>query len=255
MQADLLNAVSWLDWGMVLVYLRIQACILMMPGFGERILPARVKVAVAMALTPLLAAPLQGAGFGPISSGTVSASAGFVIAEMMIGFAIGAMVRMMAFAINIAATVIASTASLSQIMGAPTEASPHPIGNIFHLGGVALLLALGLPMLLVGLLSDSFILWPAGQMPRVDGLAFGFVRIIANSFELALLLSAPFILGGFLFQALSGVINRVMPALPVVFIGAPAAIGLALLALVMLSPMILSIWADGVLSSTPPVVP
>jgi flagellar biosynthetic protein FliR len=62
-----------------------------------------------------------------------------------------------------------------------------------------------------------------------------------------MLLAAPFILGGFLFQLLSGMISKVMPALPVVFIAAPGAILLALVALALLVPSILSIWAEAVL--------
>lgn len=244
-----------LNWPLVLTYLRIQACILVMPGFGERVLNGRIKIALAMALSPVLAEMSAGAsdGGGPV----LGASLPFfpVIRELLIGFAIGMMVRVMAFAINIAATAIASTASLSQIIGAPNEASPHPVGNLLHLGGTALLLALGLPMMLVGLLADSLVFWPTGRMPAIDGLTGAFVAVLADSFRLAMMLSAPFILGGFLFQALSGVINRVMPALPVVFIGAPAAIGLALIALVLLSPMILSLWADAVLNLQLPALP
>ena len=37
-----------------------------------------------------------------------------------------------------------------------------------------------------------------------------------GGFMLAMLLAAPFILGGFLFQLLSGMISKAMPALPVV---------------------------------------
>ena len=48
-------------------------------------------------------------------------------------------------------------------------------------------------------------------------------------------------------QLLSGMISKVMPALPVVFIAAPGAILLALLALVILVPSIISIWAEAVM--------
>ncbi|TRW95508.1 flagellar biosynthetic protein FliR [Paracoccus sp. M683] len=238
---------SALDWSLILTYLRIQACILVMPGFGERVVPARVKVAVAMALTPILAEFSHGMDGEARLEGPMLVFGG-VITEVAIGFAIGTLVRVIAFAINIAATAIASTASLSQIIGAPNEASPHPIGNLFHLGGTALLLAMGLPVMLIRLLADSLDLWPVGGLPEIAGLVGEVVGIVAASFQLAMVLSAPFILGGFLFQALSGVISRVMPALPVVFIGAPAAIMLALMALVLLSPMILSVWLDAVLS-------
>jgi flagellar biosynthetic protein FliR len=79
--------------------------------------------------------------------------------------------------------------------------------------------------------------------------------MVSDSFWLAMMLAAPFTLGGFLFQALSGVINRVMPALPVVFIGAPASILLALAGLAILAPLLVSIWADLVLSFMLPGAP
>lgn len=250
-----LDGLPWPDWALLLAYLRIQGCLLAMPGFGERAITTRVKVAIAMSLTPIMSEISAADPLGPVMPDTVLAHLGQCIAELCIGLGIGLMIRMMAFAINIAATAIASTASLSQIIGAPNEASPHPIGNIFHLGGIALLLALGLPLLLVDVPADSLTFWPTGQLPAIQGLLGQFVALIAASFQLAMLLAAPFILGGFLFQALSGVINRVMPALPVVFIGAPAAIGLALIALVFMSPMILSVWADAVLSFELPRLP
>ena len=73
------------------------------------------------------------------------------------------------------------------------------------------------------------------------------ISFVQRGFMLAMMLAAPFILGGFLFQLLSGMISKVMPALPVVFIAAPGAILLALLALVILVPSIISIWAEAVM--------
>ena len=72
------------------------------------------------------------------------------------------------------------------------------------------------------------------------------VDLVARGFGLALLLASPFILGGLLYQALSAVIGKVMPSLPVVFVGAPAAILLALVGLALLAPAILGIWAEAV---------
>jgi flagellar biosynthetic protein FliR len=43
-------------------------------------------------------------------------------------------------------------------------------------------------------------------------------------------------------------VSKVMPALPVMFIAAPAAIMLALVALALLTPSILSTWAGAVLA-------
>lgn len=236
-----------LQW--LLVYCRIQACLISMPVFSERFLTLRVKVALAMALTPLFAAA-AGAQVTSILGLTMLA-----VAEIATGLLLGAMVRILASALDMAATAIASTASLSQLMGVASEYSPHPVGNLFHLAGLGLLMALGFPMLVCDLLRESIALRPIGDWPRIDTLLPGVVSLVSRSFQLAMLLAAPFILGGFLFQALSGVVSKVMPSLPIVFIGAPLAILLAMVGLAILAPPILSLWAETIMNFTTPVAP
>ena len=236
------------DWSLAMVYLRLQACILILPGIGERLLPARVKVAIAIALTPLMGE------FAPpmVIPDTPMAIFGAALPELAIGFVVGGLVRIMAIAIDMAATAIAMTASLAQLIGGTGDSAPHPVGNLLHLAGLAVLFAMGLPAMIVDLLADSFAIWPSGMLPGIAGIAPAAVMFVAKSFGLALLLAAPFILGGFLFQSLTGVINKVMPSLPVAFIGAPAAILLALSALVLLAPMLVEIWTSAVFSITLP---
>lgn len=234
------------DWGLVLVYLRIQAFMIVLPGLGERVIPARVKVALAMSLAPLLAG-LAPSVLPPAGTGGLIVQAA---TEMVIGLAAGMLLRLLAMALDLATAAIAATASLSQIVGVQNEMAPHPIGNMLHLGGIAILMALGLPIMLVQLMADSLILWPPAGWPDVGTFGPAAVTILRDSFILAMMLAAPFTLGGFLFQALSGVINRVMPSLPVVFIGAPASILLALVALAVLAPMLVGIWADAILDFT-----
>lgn len=244
---ELARLVPGMNLALVLTYARAQAFFLAVPGLGERTIPLRVRISLALAVTPLLA------GFATSPSAPDALGLIWLVAaETVIGLASGGLLRLMALAIDIATSAIAATASLSQIVGAPNEYSPHPVGNLLHLGGMAILMALGLPVMVLRLMAHSMALWPPGGWPDIALLAPEAVRVLAYSFGLAMLLAAPFSLGGFLFQALSGVINRVMPALPVVFIGSPAAIMLALVALAILAPMIVSLWAESVLDFTLP---
>lgn len=231
-------------WTWVLVYLRVQALVLVLPGLGERVIPVRVRAAAAMAVTPMLAGLLPPATVPADTLATLGQAAG----ETLIGLAAGMGLRLLALSLDIATSAIAATASLSQLVGGQNEAAPHPIGNLIHLAGLAVLMALGLPVMLVQLMADSFAIWPPGGWPDADALAAEAIRLTAHSFWIAMLLAAPFTLGGFMFQALSGVVNRVMPALPVMFIGSPAAIMLALAALALLAPLLIAIWADAILA-------
>lgn len=230
--------------GLLLTYCRVQACLLALPVFSERLLPVRVRVALAMSLTPLLA---EHAGVGQVPATTVH-MAMLAGAEVLSGVALGGLVRLFAVALDVAASAIAATASLSQLVGVATEYSPHPIGGILHLAGLALIMALGFPLLVCDLLRESLVLRPLGGSIDVAEILPVAISFVQRGFVLAMMLAAPFILGGFLFQILSGMVSKVMPALPVVFIAAPGAILLALLALVVLVPSIISIWADAVMS-------
>lgn len=232
-------------WTWLLIYLRVQAVILSMPVFSERYLGVRVKVALAMAMTPLFTPFIA-----PVTPGIPA-----VLSNLVIGLAIGMIVRILFSAINIAATAMAMTASLSQLFGTGAEAAPHPIGTFLHLGGVAVVMALGLPLMMADLIAESFQLWPITTAPEAGPFFAHALTILVQSFRLAMILASPFILGGFLYQSTLGIINKVMPALPVVLIGSPLALIGALVGLALLAPALVAVWADAVLSYRLPVSP
>ena len=139
-------------WSWVLVYLRVQAFALVLPGLGERVIPVRVRVALALAATPLLAGTVAPMTM-PDGSVTVLGQA---LAETVIGLAAGMSLRLLALSLDIATSAIAATASLSQLVGGQNEAAPHPIGNLVHLAGLAVLMVMGLPVMLVQLIQGPY---------------------------------------------------------------------------------------------------
>lgn len=228
---------------LLLVYGRVQAFVLALPVLGERILPARVRAALAMTLTPLFlsAAPT-------VLPETLTLFGAMMAAELVTGLAMGLMVRVVAMALDVASTALAQSSSLSAMLGLSEDMPPHPMGNLMHLAGLAVLMALGFPVLVCELLVDSFTIKPIGDWPQIASVWPSFLHLVVHSFLLAMLLASPFILGGLLFQMLSGVVARVMPAMPIIFVAAPAAVLLAMGAMVLLIPGILAIWATDVLS-------
>ena len=175
-----------LSWTWVLVYLRVQALVLVLPGLGERVIPVRVRAAAAMAVTPLLA------GLAPSVPAPTDTLAilGQAAGETLIGLVAGMGLRLLAMSLDTATSAIAATASLSQLVGGQNEAAPHPIGNLIHLAGIAVLMVLGLPVMLVQLMADSFAIWPPGGWPDAQGLVAEAIRLVARSFWIAMLLAA-----------------------------------------------------------------
>ena len=228
-----------------LAYLRVQTCLLMMPGWGERFVPARLRVALAIAVTPLAA---EMAGPAPVPEQALDAEGVSILAflaliEALIGFVQGLLVRFMALTLGMAASAIAAVTSLSQLVGGPSEAAPHPIGNLLDLAGIALLMALGYPLFFADYIAAGYQMLPTGRLPDAALLGFAGVAAVSRAFGLAMTLASPFILGGLLYQCLQGIVSRVMPTLPVVFIGAPAALLLALIGIALLAIPILAVWS------------
>ena len=229
---------------LLLAYLRVQATVLVFPVLAERVLSMRVRTSVAMMLAPIALSLSGPTGWAHDLS--LPDFAVLALRELVVGLLIALPARIIASALHVATSAIGATASLSQLIGTGTEAAPHPSGVLMHMAGLALLMAMGLPILLLDLLAQSYAAFPAGQLAVEGNHVANMVGLASRSFVVAMALASPFILGGLLYQLLTGVVNRVMPSLPVVFIGAPAIIMLALVGLAVLAPAILSGWAQAV---------
>lgn len=228
----------WLAAGMA-VFLRIGACFLVLPGLGEAMIPIRVKLGAALALTFLITPAVIG-DLPPMSGALPPIR--FFLTEAVAGLILGLALRLTVHALQIAGTIAAQSTSLSQIMGG---ASPDPqpaMGALLTLSGVTLAIIAGLHVHLVAAFMRSYTLLPVGQLPLASDLgAWGVGRVTA-SFGLALSLAAPFLIASLLYNVALGVINKAMPQLMVAFVGAPAITWGGLVLLLVTTPFILTVW-------------
>jgi len=223
------------------VFLRVGAAAAVMPAFGDRVVPMRVRLLLALGFT-VIVAPGALASFpdlsGPPPWGLILAT------ETIAGLAIGATLRLFILTLQMCGSMAAQATSLAQIFGGHA-ADPLPaIGHIMVVSALALAAMLGLHVKIVMLFLLSYDVLPPGQFPAAADLMPWGLQQVANAFSLAFTLAAPFIVAALIYNLALGVINKAMPQLMVAFVGAPAITlgGLAILALCL--PMILSVWSD-----------
>jgi flagellar biosynthetic protein FliR len=136
----------------------------------------------------------------------------------------------------------AQAGSLAQIFTGAGSEPQSGISNLLTYAALALLCAMGLPEAAAALLIRSHDILPQGVWPMsADVVAWG-VSGAAHSFSMALSFAAPFLIGGLLYNIAIGAINRAMPMLMVVLIGAPALTLGALILLVSAAPILLTLW-------------
>ncbi len=221
-------------------FLRVGGVVAFLPAFGERLVPQRVRLAIAFAFTMIVLPAVP--AVRPLQDGLDLLS--IIVSEAFVGLVLGLTLRLMTVALQIAASMIAQSTSLAQIFGgAATEPMPA-IGHLLVMGGLALAVMSDLHVLAATAMIESYDLFPVGSVVDAANLAeFGMAHV-SYCFRLAFCLSAPFVLSAFIYNLALGAINRAMPQLMVVLVGAPAITGAGLAMLALLSPMLLQVWLD-----------
>ena len=226
------------DWfrTATLVFLRVGAVMSLMPAFGERTVPQRVRLVLTLAFTAIIA---------PAVVGSVQITQGWLLpaaVEVLVGLAIGIGLRLFIMALQIAAAIIAQVTSLSQLFGGATPDPQPAIGNLLTVAALALAVLSGLHVKAASLLIMSYQILPAGRLPTAADMADWGLLQIANALVLAFSLAAPFVIGSIIYNVALGVINKSMPQLAVSLVGAPLLTFASLLLMALVIPLALMVW-------------
>lgn len=224
-------------WLGLLVFMRIGSTLSLTPAFGEQVVPVRVRLAVALAFTAIVA-PAVNLGQDLASPGLL-----LLLVETAIGLILGIGLRMFVLALQMAGAMAAQATSLSQMFGG-VGAEPQPaFSNLLVMAALALAASLGLHLRLAEFFLLSYQIVPIGLLPAAaDATPFG-VSMVVQAFTLAFVISAPFAISALLYNVALGAINRAMPALMVSFIGAPVLIFGAMVLMILTLPMALTLWS------------
>jgi len=217
----------------LLTFARVGTLIMLMPGLGEQLVSARLRLAFALLVSlvlfptvrPLL--PLQG---GALAGPQLIA---LLFGETLIGLVLGLAVRMVIAALQTAGLIVSQQLGLSYAMTVdPTMGGQQAaLGNFLTLLGVTLILAADLHHLALDAIGRSYAVLPPDGVPGMGEAAMLALKAIGRGFSLAVQISAPFIAFGILFNLGLGVLSRLMPQLQVFFVAVPASIliGMAIL--------------------------
>jgi flagellar biosynthesis protein FliR len=209
----------------MLVFARVGAMVMLLPGLGETNIPVRIKLAIALLLT-LIILPLHRTDYH-VSLDALSALLVLMVYEIMIGIVLGATARVTLSALQVAGAVVAQQLGL----GFATSVDPTTqgqqgvlIGNFLTLLGVTMLFATDSHHLVIAALNDSYSIFSPGELVPSGDVAALATRAFAAAFKIGMQLSAPFLVFGLVFNIGLGVLARLMPQMQVYFVGVPLSI-------------------------------
>jgi len=229
-------------WLHFIVFLRITPIIALFPGFGETSVPVRIKLGLALAMTAIVT-PAVAPDLMPGSQTAIPLTR-LLLTETGVGLLLGIGIRLFMLALQTAGSIAAQSTSLAQVLGS-ASATPIPaMGHILVTGAVALAMILDLHVRLAEMAVLSYRVFPvAGGLAAADVAQWGIARV-AHAFGFAFTLAAPFVIASMLYNLTLGIINRAMPQLMVVFVGAPAITAAGLGLLMLIAPTMLTLWVE-----------
>lgn len=224
-----------------MVFLRVGAMVALVPAFGEQSVPRRLRLAAALAFTAVIApAVLPGIADALPHSGLLRTAA----IEVGAGLILGLSLRLMVFALQIAGTIAAQAASLSQLFGGAAIDPLPTVGHVLTITGLAVAASQGLHVELAAALIDTYRLFPPGGAIDAGEIGLWSVQRTSSAIALAFSLALPFVMAATVYNLALGVLNRAMPQFMATFIGVPALTWAVLVLLLLSAPLIIAVWID-----------
>ena len=237
----LLQTLPVLAFQAVLVFARMGAAVMLLPGLGEAEIPTPIRLAIGVALA-LLLLPILAPGL-PAAPEAPAELLRLIAVEIAVGLWLGTLARLIVLALAMAGQAIAAMVGLAGMLVADPSLGPQgtALGRAFGLLAVVLVLASGLHALALRAMAESYTVLPAGDPFPAGAAAEAVAAAGAASLDLALRLAAPFVVGAVVLNVALGLLARLAPQVQTFFVAVPGQImaGLALL-MVLSAPLLMA---------------
>jgi flagellar biosynthetic protein FliR len=208
----------------MLMFARIGTMLMLLPALGEMVIPPRIRLVAALALTAVLF-PLHRAAY-VVDLRSFESNLVLLGKELLIGAMLGMTARFAMSALQVTGSIVAQQLGLGFVTAIdPTQGQQGAlVGNFLTMLGVTLLFATDLHHLLIAAMNQSYTLFRPGEVPLTGDMAALMVKTMSGAFRIGVQLSAPFLIFGLVFNVSLGLLSRLMPQMQVFFIGLPLSI-------------------------------
>ena len=204
-----------------LVFSRLGAALMLLPGFGELYVPQRYRLLLALLMAVLLA-PVLAPVLPPLPA-SPSALAVMILGEVTVGVFIGTVARILVSALETAGMVVSTQSGLSAaIMFNPLADQQSALPSaLYGMLGIVLIFVTDLHHMLLRAAVESYDVFTPGAPLPVGDLTNQVAHVAAGAFRLGVEMAAPFIILGLVFYVALGLVARMVPQLQVLFIAQP----------------------------------
>ena len=221
----------------ILIFVRTAAMIFFIPFLGARNVPRVFKIGLALLISLILITVVK-IDAAIISADLLTLTAG-IAGEIIIGFTIGLIAKLVFSAMEMAGELIGFQMGFSIVNVIDPQTSTHvPIIGQFHtILATLIFLTINAHHLFIAAIAESFTLVPPMRLALTNQMFAGIVTLSRDIFVLAIRIGAPVIVALFIANIALAIISKTMPQMNVMMVGFPITIAGGLLIMVLSIPL------------------
>ena len=206
-----------------LLFCRIGACMMVIPGFSSERVAMRIRLLMAVASTFAMAPMLLPIMRQAMPDMELATTVRLIAGELYIGLLIGLLGRAFIVALEMIGTLMSMAIGMNNIPGVPVAGgeSMPPLASLLTVTATAMIFITDQHQEVFRGLAQSYTrLPPSLAIQPVEGLEL-LAGQLATAFSLALRIGSPFIVYSVAVNFAIGITNRLTPQIPVYFISMP----------------------------------
>lgn len=222
--------------GFGLILTRLSAFLLVLPIFGWRIVPVRIKMALVLLLT-IFFGRLFPFTMDPHPLSTVRLIL-MMINEATYGLALGIIIAILFGIVKTSGRIIERQMgmAMAEVIDPLSGDRTQPLGGLLEMIFVLFFLNANAHHALIQVIYESYQSFPVGTTPTIDVLTRGVLEAGRALLTAGLRLAAPILAAFIILLVVLAIMARVVPEMNILFLSMPVRVGLGLAMTMMILP-------------------
>ncbi len=226
----------------MLVYIRVGAALLAMPGIGGALVQARTRLWFGMTFAFAIL-PIAGPTLPPMPHQPAALFA-LIFGEAVVGVFLGSVAQGLMASLDVAGTFVGFQTGLTNAFSfdAIAQQQSQLLTSFMSNLALAVVFASNAHHLMLRAIVDSYDLFRPGIPLPLDDFATTLGHLITHAFQMGLRLAAPVLVFGLVFQSGMGILSRLVPQMQVYFIAMPIQLLMGLWVLMVSLPAVMMLF-------------
>lgn len=226
----------------MLVYIRVGAALMVMPGIGSTLVQVRTRLWFGMTFAYVIL-PLAAPTLPPLPHQPAQLLA-LIFGEAVVGIFLGSVAQAIMASLDLAGTFIGFQTGMTNAFSFDTISQQQSQLLTSFLSNVALavVFATNAHYLMLRAIVDSYDIFQPGAALPLDDFSTTLAHLATHAFEMGIRMAAPVLVFGLVFQAGMGLLSRLVPQMQVYFIAMPIQLLLGLWMMMVSLPVMMMVF-------------